>query len=87
MPSLPVSGVENQHKKTFQFPEIRIVEASAGSGKTYALAKRYIQLLLSAQDPAADTARQGRRPLGEPRRSAGGSPSSPSLSPIKPRWR
>ena len=76
MPSLPVSGVENQHKKTFQFPEIRIVEASAGSGKTYALAKRYIQLLLSAPDPAAEAARQGRRPLGEPRRSAGGSPEA-----------
>jgi len=33
--------------KTFQFPEVRVVEASAGSGKTYALAKRYIQLLLN----------------------------------------
>src|SRR5258707_13544160 len=32
----------------FQFPEIRVVEASAGSGKTYALAKRYVQLLLSS---------------------------------------
>src|SRR3989338_8228089 len=32
--------------KTFQFPEVRVVEASAGSGKTYALAKRYVQLLL-----------------------------------------
>ncbi len=31
----------------FQFPELRVVEASAGSGKTYALAKRYVQLLLS----------------------------------------
>ncbi len=30
----------------FQFPEICITEASAGSGKTYALAKRYVQLLL-----------------------------------------
>lgn len=27
--------------------EVRVVEASAGSGKTYALAKRYVQLLLS----------------------------------------
>src|SRR3989338_2339124 len=33
--------------KTFQFPEVRVVEASAGSGKTYALAKRYVQLLLT----------------------------------------
>ncbi len=30
----------------FQFPEVRVVEASAGSGKTYTLAKRYVQLLL-----------------------------------------
>ncbi len=31
--------------KIFEFPEIRMVEASAGSGKTYALAQRYVQLL------------------------------------------
>jgi len=31
------------------FPEVRVLEASAGSGKTYALAKRYIQLLLNPQ--------------------------------------
>ncbi len=30
----------------YQFPEVRVVEASAGSGKTYALAKRYVQLLM-----------------------------------------
>ncbi len=30
----------------FDFPEICITEASAGSGKTYALALRYVQLLL-----------------------------------------
>ncbi len=30
----------------FQFPEVIVVEASAGSGKTYALAKRYVQLAL-----------------------------------------
>jgi ATP-dependent helicase/nuclease subunit A len=37
----------------FVFPEVRLVEASAGSGKTSALAKRYIQLLLysSLQTP------------------------------------
>ncbi len=34
------------HDQSFQFPEVRVVEASAGSGKTYALARRYIQLLL-----------------------------------------
>ena len=31
----------------FSVPEVRIVEASAGSGKTYALAKRYVQLLIN----------------------------------------
>ncbi|MBI3314328.1 MAG: UvrD-helicase domain-containing protein [Candidatus Omnitrophica bacterium] len=36
------------------FPEVRVVEASAGSGKTTALAKRYIQiLLLASRDPLA----------------------------------
>ncbi|MBF0122102.1 MAG: UvrD-helicase domain-containing protein [Candidatus Omnitrophica bacterium] len=30
----------------FSFPELRVVEASAGSGKTYALAKRYVRLIL-----------------------------------------
>ena len=34
-------------QKAFQFPEVRVVEASAGSGKTFALAKRYVQLLLN----------------------------------------
>jgi ATP-dependent helicase/nuclease subunit A len=33
--------------KISSFPEVRVVEASAGSGKTYALAKRYVQLLLN----------------------------------------
>jgi len=36
----------NPTEKTLQFPEVRVVEASAGSGKTFALAKRYVQLLL-----------------------------------------
>ncbi len=31
----------------FVSPEVRVVEASAGSGKTYCLARRYVQLLLS----------------------------------------
>jgi len=32
---------------SFKFPSVDIVEASAGSGKTYALAKRYVQLILN----------------------------------------
>ena len=36
-----------------KFPEVKIVEASAGSGKTYELAKRYIQLLVNSA-PAED---------------------------------
>ncbi len=35
----------NHH--TFSSPEVFVVEASAGSGKTYALAKRYVQLVLN----------------------------------------
>ncbi|MBF0331304.1 MAG: UvrD-helicase domain-containing protein [Candidatus Omnitrophica bacterium] len=34
------------HEEMFLSPEIRVVEASAGSGKTYALARRYVQLIL-----------------------------------------
>ena len=34
-------------KNSLKFPCIDVVEASAGSGKTYALAKRYIQLILN----------------------------------------
>lgn len=37
--------------KPFCSPEVRVVEASAGSGKTYALAKRYIQLILNPALP------------------------------------
>ncbi len=39
----------------FSSPEVRVVEASAGSGKTFTLAKRYVQLLLrsSAQQGVA----------------------------------
>lgn len=40
-------NVTHMSNPTFQFPEVRVVEASAGSGKTYALAKRYIQLILN----------------------------------------
>ncbi|QAT17368.1 ATP-dependent DNA helicase UvrD/PcrA [Candidatus Velamenicoccus archaeovorus] len=35
--------IQNPPKE--RFPEVRIVEASAGSGKTYALAARYVELL------------------------------------------
>ncbi|UCG35200.1 MAG: UvrD-helicase domain-containing protein [Candidatus Omnitrophota bacterium] len=34
-----------------KFPEVVVVEASAGSGKTYALAKRYLQLLINPNIP------------------------------------
>jgi len=37
-----------------RFPEIRTVVASAGSGKTYALATRYVQLLLGSGADQAD---------------------------------
>ncbi|MDP8212660.1 MAG: UvrD-helicase domain-containing protein [Candidatus Zapsychrus exili] len=36
-----------KNKTIFKSPEVRVVEASAGSGKTYALAKRYLQLLFN----------------------------------------
>ncbi len=39
--------MNNKDTNLFQFPQIYIVEASAGSGKTYALAKRYIWLLIN----------------------------------------
>ena len=32
-----------------KFPCVDVVEASAGSGKTHALAKRYIQLIMDSQ--------------------------------------
>ncbi len=38
-----------------KFPQIAVVEASAGSGKTYALAKRFLQLLINKSVPAADS--------------------------------
>ncbi len=38
--------MNSKTSSAFSSPEVRVVEASAGSGKTYALAKRYVQLLL-----------------------------------------
>ena len=38
-----------QEPRKQRLPQVRIVEASAGSGKTYALAKRYVELLFSGQ--------------------------------------
>ncbi|MCD4781512.1 MAG: UvrD-helicase domain-containing protein [Candidatus Omnitrophica bacterium] len=39
--------MEKQNQNDFNvFPEVRVVEASAGSGKTFTLARRYVQLLL-----------------------------------------
>jgi ATP-dependent exoDNAse (exonuclease V) beta subunit len=38
-----------------EFPSVDVVEASAGSGKTYALAKRYVQLITSPQPKSEET--------------------------------
>jgi ATP-dependent helicase/nuclease subunit A len=40
------SSSKQSNSILFASPEVRVVEASAGSGKTFALAKRYVQLLL-----------------------------------------
>ncbi len=40
------STVNQNNFSIFKSPEVCVVEASAGSGKTFALAKRYVQLLL-----------------------------------------
>lgn len=39
--------MSNQNHNSYGFQQVFIVEASAGSGKTYCLAKRYVQLLLN----------------------------------------
>ncbi len=43
--------LEKQKNSAAQIPQIQVVEASAGSGKTYALAKRYVNLLLDPTLP------------------------------------
>ncbi|OGS19807.1 MAG: hypothetical protein A2252_02760 [Elusimicrobia bacterium RIFOXYA2_FULL_39_19] len=43
----------NKNEK-INYSEVRVLEASAGSGKTYALAKRYIQLLMDPSVKADD---------------------------------
>lgn len=40
-----------QQAASHGFPEVVVVEASAGSGKTYALTKRYLQLLINPYTP------------------------------------
>ncbi|RLF78439.1 hypothetical protein DRN32_06695, partial [Thermococci archaeon] len=37
-----------------KFPHVLIVEASAGSGKTHTLAKRFVQFLLSSKIPNSE---------------------------------
>ncbi len=39
--------IKEADNSSFKFPAVDVVEASAGSGKTYALAKRYVQLILN----------------------------------------
>ena len=39
--------MEQKNNLVPEFPEVIVVEASAGSGKTYALAKRYLQLIIN----------------------------------------
>ncbi len=45
-----LSKIMNSRESHFlEFPSVDVVEASAGSGKTHALAKRYIQLIMDSQ--------------------------------------
>jgi len=44
----------NPSRTQLEFPEVRVVEASAGSGKTFALARRYVQLVLDARASSHD---------------------------------
>ncbi len=47
----PEHGTGFMENRGFKTSEVRVVEASAGSGKTYALAGRYVKLLLSGAPP------------------------------------
>lgn len=49
--SLPLTQSQSSSHVPFSFPEVRVVEASAGSGKTTTLAKRYVQLVLNPEIP------------------------------------
>ena len=48
-----VKSVHLGNSSIFHSPEVCVVEASAGSGKTFTLAKRYVQLLLNAAPRSA----------------------------------
>ncbi|MBI4845225.1 MAG: UvrD-helicase domain-containing protein, partial [Candidatus Omnitrophica bacterium] len=48
--------MKNPQSYRISFPEVYIVEASAGSGKTYELARRYIQLLINPSEHAGEIA-------------------------------
>ena len=39
--------MQNRNSGQLEFPEVIVVEASAGAGKTYELSKRYLQLLIN----------------------------------------
>ncbi|MCF7886883.1 MAG: UvrD-helicase domain-containing protein [Candidatus Omnitrophica bacterium] len=45
---------DNKNFIPLKSPQIAIVEASAGSGKTYTLAKRFLQILINRSAPSAD---------------------------------
>lgn len=50
----PVSIPVLQSDKALKFPHALLISASAGSGKTYTLAQRYVQFLLSEKVPNND---------------------------------